>query len=96
MYRQKGKEYEDKAKSYTENNNCDIGKKAAVGMNVVRIASMFNLPGLVRAGANYYMGEAVDMVINMANTIADLSGYQYQLLLREFVFKGFEKFMEET
>lgn len=96
MYRQKSKEFEDEAKSYTENNDCNIGKKVAVGFNVVRVATLFSLPGLVEAGINYYMGEGVDKVINNVNTIVDLSGYQYQLLLREFVFNGLEKFMEEA
>ena len=96
VYCQKSKEFEDEAKSYTENNDCNIGKKVAIGVNVINIATMFSLPGLVRAGINYYMGEGVDKLINNANTIADLSGYQYQLLLREFVFHDLEKFMEEA
>lgn len=96
VYRQKSKKFEDEAKSYTENNDCNIGKKVAVGFNVVRVATMFSLPGLMKAGINYYIGEGVDMVINNVNTIADLLGYQYQLLLREFVFNDLEKFMEEA
>lgn len=96
MYRQKSKEFEDEAKSYTESNNCNIGKKVAVGVNVFKVATMFRLPGLMKAGINYYMVKGVDKVINNVNTIADLSGYQYQLLLREFVFKDLEKFMEEA
>ncbi|MCM1185139.1 MAG: hypothetical protein NC251_02355 [Lachnoclostridium sp.] len=96
LYCQKGKEYEDEAKSYKENTDCNIGEKIAVGFNVIRIANMFTLPGLMGVGINYYMGKGVDKMINKANTIAELSGYQYQLLLREFVFNGFKKFMEET
>ena len=99
-YCQKSKEYKDKAKNYIENNDCNIGIKIAVGVNVVGAITMFSLPGLVayaaRSGINYGIGANVDKIINSANTIAGLSGYQYQLLLREFVFNGFEKFMEET
>ena len=100
VYRQKSKEYKDKAKDYTENNNFVIGKRVAKGLNIAGAVSLFNLPGLftyaMGAGINYGLGVAMDKAINNANTISNLSGYQYQLLLREFVFNSFEKFMEEA
>lgn len=97
IYRKKSKEYENKAKSYVESNECKIGRKAAAGSNLL---SILLLPGTgilayaVQAGINYKIGEAVDKIINDASTSADLHKYQYQLLLREFVFDGLEKFME--
>lgn len=104
-YSQKSEEFKDRAKTYAENNDCNIGKNVAKGFNVAEVAAgaaaIFSLPGLLltyaaRAGINYGIGAAVDKGINKANTVAELSGYQYQLLLREFVFNDFEKFMEEA
>lgn len=37
-----------------------------------------------------------ELIKNKVNTIAELKEYQYQLLLREFVFDGFIKFVEEA
>lgn len=100
-YRQKNNEFKNRAKTYAEKNNCNIGKNVAKGINAVEIAQVFILPRLflgyvVRTGIRYIIGEGVDKAINNANMIADLVEYQYHLLLREFVFNDFEKFMEET
>lgn len=100
-YRQKRKEFKDKAKDYTENNDCNIGKKIAMGFNIAGAVTLFNLPGALAAyaasaGISYGLAANVDKAINIVNTIEDLTGYQYQLLLREFVFNGFDKFMEEA
>ena len=92
IYQKKSKEFEDKAKDYAENNNSNIGKIFADNLNVnVAVTSPYILPNLLI----YAVGVGVDKVVNKANTIADLTRYQYQLLLREFVFNGFGKFMEE-
>lgn len=97
MYAQKSKDYEDKASDYAKRGDSQIGRKAATVMNVLSAPRLllFGLPGLVlEAGVRYGTGIGVDKIINSANTVADLSGYQYQLVLREFVFSGLYKFME--
>lgn len=106
-YNKKRKSYADAAKSYSTDNNFEYGKKFAAGLNIVNGVLVFpkmffGLPSLVigagvyaaSAGVRYGIGAGVDSAVNSANAVADLTGYQYQLLLREFVFNGFEKFME--
>lgn len=105
MYSQKSKEFEDKAKDYEKREDGRMGRNGAIIANVAGVLStpgllvpgliLFGLPGLVLgAGIAYGVGAGIDQKINSANTVADLYGYQYQLLLREFVFHGLSNFME--
>ena len=104
FYAKKAEIYKDRAKDYAKNNESKIGKNVALAWNVLGISSLFlyGLPGLVigagayatKAGVRHVAGKGADQIINSVNTVKDLSGYQYQLLLREFVFNGLDKFME--
>lgn len=106
LYKEKGKKYDDEAKAFSSNAADGIGEKIANGLNAYQyfsIVRLYMLPGLMigegsydaRKKINKGIGQGIDFVINGFSAIADLSGYQYQLLLREFVFNGFTKFMEE-
>lgn len=100
MYSQKAKTFEDKAKDYAKRDDTRMGRNGAIIANVLAVPGLpglilFGLPGLVLgAGIRYGVGVGIDQIINSANTVADLYGYQYQLLLREFVFHGLSNFME--
>ena len=96
IYSQKSKDYEDKAKDYVKRDDSQMIRKAAVAV-LVNVSGwlMFGLPGLVLgAGINCKFNTGFTKAVNSSNTVKDLSWYQYQLLLREFVFNGLSKFME--
>lgn len=99
-YSQKGKEYKDKAKIYVEN---EVAGSAAAGGLVAGIlgfqglnrpAGMFGLQSLSLPAL--IANTALSVVVAETDMIKSLLEYQYQLLLREFVFNDFEKFMEEA
>lgn len=91
-YSQKGKEFQDKAKKNIEVG--EIGPIVAGGIAV----GLYGLPGLslpaLLVNAALYAGVAKVSKVNYYASY--LLEYQYQLLLREFVFNDFEKFMEEA
>lgn len=93
VYELKSKTYKDKAKDYLKPKDSKIGISGAIALSVI-------FPGLslpVMLGnilTRFIVGKTVDQKIDDMKTTADLMGYQYQLLLREFVFNGFTKFME--
>jgi hypothetical protein len=96
LYNQRAKKFESVAKDYAKRDDSRIGKNAATALNIINIFGIpiFGLPGFVLgAGVRYAEGALVDKAIDSANTVKDLSDYQYQLLLREFVFNGLAKFM---
>ncbi len=103
-YQKKSKEFEDKAKQYSENNGNSIGKNFAKGYHfaIGYATAMFALPvmGVFSTAAEVGIYEICycveELIKNKVNTIAELKEYQYQLLLREFVFDGFIKFVEEA
>lgn len=90
-YCQKGNEFKDKAKKYKENGDVGLGVAGGLVVGLYGLPS-FSLPTLIANVALY----AVVAKVNEANQYAYLLEYQYQLLLREFVFNDFEKFMEEA
>lgn len=98
-YNQKREGYSNKAKAYLNTKKSKVGKNVAAGLNVLQGVlspiTLSSLPSLIGdAVIKQVVGTAVDKTIDSAKTTTDLSGYQYQLLLREFVFNGFEEFME--
>lgn len=98
-YNQKRDGYSNKAKAYLNTKKSNVGKNVAAGLNVLQgVLSpimLSSLPSLIGdAVIKQVVGAAVDKTIDSAKITTDLSGYQYQLLLREFVFNGFEEFME--
>lgn len=97
FYSNKAIEYENKAKVYKKHEDSKIGKNVAIGLNIINApVLLFGLPGfLVRAGAKTLAGFAADKIIDNLKNISDFVGYQYHLLLREFVFNGLSDFMGE-
>lgn len=95
-YAQKRRTYENTAKTYVKDNHMDVKKKIAGGIGgiVGGVAGLFGLPIITVGVGCYAIQTRVDHVIDTVNAATDLIEYQYQLLLREFVFNGFEKFME--
>lgn len=66
------------------NNTADaVGKSSLQGLLTYAVGTTLN----------YVLTGVPDIVIKAVKTKKNLTGYQYQLLLREFVFNGFEKFM---
>lgn len=96
-YSKKAKQYEDKAAHYAKRNESNIGKNVGLATSMAGFSRRLPLPALVLdTGVRYGIGVLTDIVINsVANTFEDLSWYQYQLLLREFIFNGLSKFMED-
>lgn len=88
-YCQKGKEFKDKAKEYT-----DVGEVFPIVAGGLAVGlyglPVLNWPALL-VNAALYVGAA-----KASYYTSYLREYQYQLLLREFVFNDFEKFMEEA
>lgn len=99
-YNKKRESYADAAKTYVNGYNLNNVKKTAAGLSmfagIMPITALLGLPVIIASAAavGIGVGTGVGIAASSANAIADLTGYQYQLLLREFVFNGFEKFME--
>jgi len=86
-YTQKGEEFEDKAKTLKEHAASNTTLKAAAGVGA---GLLFGLPALA-VGAVVVVADKIKNEIDISK---DLTMYQYQILLREFVFNGLTEFME--
>lgn len=98
VYNHERETFENEAKAYSKSEGSKVGKNAATALNVFQLAlspfSLLFLPGLITVTSLVVIGKATDKIIDNAKTIVDFNEYQYQLLLRKFVFNGLKEFME--
>lgn len=93
IYETKRKSYENAAKECTKKINSGLNKNLAVGMNVangikaIAFGGIISVPISIAATIGLYSAD-------IAKTGKELEWYQYQLVLREFVFYALKDFME--
>jgi hypothetical protein len=93
-YSSKASGYDNKAKAYKKSKGSRVGKDFAIGVNVLYTPIIFSLPEIIGIkAAQLAVGKLVDKTIDNVRATTVFKTYQYQLLLREFVFNGLSDFM---
>lgn len=95
-YRKCHAHYDVIAKTYEENRG-QKNEKLAMLVGVLEAPTLvrFGLPVLPEAAALYGVAVGVNKIAAHIKTISELKDYQYQLLIRDFVYKYYDKFMGE-
>ena len=94
IYQEKRKKFEHEAEAYYKGKSVESLKNGATALGVLNVATSPVLGILMEAIAVAAVTQVAGEAIDYAKTVSDLKKYQYELLLREFVFNGFKGFME--
>lgn len=94
-YEQKRNVFENEAKAYIESKHSENIRKGETALNVIdALSTQFSLLSLPTLIINGMVRKKIGDTINSAIMVEDLKQYQYEMLVREFVFGGLEEFME--